>query len=557
MIVAGDNFGCGSSREQAPLAIQAAGVACVVARSFARIFYRNAINVGLPILEVPDHRIEPGARLAVDVGAGEVRDETAGRTYRAAPLPPIMLAILDAGGLVPYLREHGDFVGRRNGERGTRNGAVGRRRTRDHRRRQPAGVHVVGGHPMSSFRTPQSPFRILQDLRVLEFTHAVMGPTAGLVLADLGAEVIHVEPPGGDSTRPAEGVRDGLLPVLQPQQKVAGRGPSKTPTRSKPSSGWRRRRTWWSRTSAGDDGPARPRLRRARGGERAADLLLAEGFLPGPYESRHAMDEVVQMMGGLAYMTGPPGQPLRAGTSVVDITGGMFGVIGVLAAAPRAPADRARQLVKAALFETTAFLMGQHMAYSALVDHPRPADARARVSAWGVYRTFETADDDLVFLGIISEKHWERFAEAFDRPDWLDDSRLATNNDRIDAREWFLPDVERTIRQHSKAETIRRAEGAGHPVPPIARPERTCSRTSQLAAGALVSQGLPSGDRADLPKTPLVFGDARPGLRSDPPAVGADTADLLRQSGLGKADVAALAERGAAPGRGLTDAAPS
>ena len=261
------------------------------------------------------------------------------------------------------------------------------------------------------------------------------------------------------------------------------------------------------------------------------------------------------MMGGLAYMTGPPGQPLRAGTSVVDITGGMFGVIGVLAALHERQRTGRGQLVKAALFETTAFLMGQHMAYSALVDHPVPP-MPARVSAWSVYRTFETADDDLVFLGIISEKHWERFAEAFDRPDWLDDSRLATNNDRIDAREWFLPDVERTIRQHSKAETIRRAEGAGIPFAPIARPEDLFT-DPQLAAGALVSQGLPSGDRADLPKTPLVFGDARPGLRSDPPAVGADTADLLRQSGMGDDALAALAERGAAAGPGLSGAAPS
>ena len=110
VIVAGENFGCGSSREQAPLAIQAAGVSAVVARSFARIFYRNAINVGLPILEIPDHEIRAGSGLAVDVEQGTVRDETAGRTYRAQPLPPVMLAILASGGLVPYLRQHGDFV---------------------------------------------------------------------------------------------------------------------------------------------------------------------------------------------------------------------------------------------------------------------------------------------------------------------------------------------------------------------------------------------------------------------------------------------------------------
>ena len=297
-----------------------------------------------------------------------------------------------------------------------------------------------------------------------------MGPTAGLVLGDLGAEVIHVEPPHGDSTRRLKGFGTGYFPFYSRNKKslavdlkdpdahaavvalaqtcdivVENFGPGTM-----------------DRLGLGYDDLARGR----------EDLIYCslKGFLPGPYEARHAMDEVVQMMGGLAYMTGPPGQPLRAGTSVVDITGGMFGVIGILAALHERESTGKGQLVKAALFETTAFLMGQHMAYSALVDHPVPP-MPARVSAWSIYRTFPTADDDLVFIGIISENHWRAFAEAFDRPDWLEDARLATNNARIDAREWFIPDVEQTLAQHDKAEIIRRAEAAGIPFAPIARPE--------------------------------------------------------------------------------------
>lgn len=109
ILVAGKNFGCGSSREQAPLAIKAAGVSVVVADYFARIFYRNAINIGLPVVEVGTHEIESGHKLEVDLADGVVHDVTTGRRYEATQMPQVMIDILDAGGLVSYLREHGDY----------------------------------------------------------------------------------------------------------------------------------------------------------------------------------------------------------------------------------------------------------------------------------------------------------------------------------------------------------------------------------------------------------------------------------------------------------------
>lgn len=109
LLVAGRNFGCGSSREQAPLALKAAGVSAVVARSFARIFYRNAINIGLPLVEVPEHAIADGATLTLDLAAGQLRDESAGVTYKATQMPAVMVAILQAGGLAHYLKQHGGY----------------------------------------------------------------------------------------------------------------------------------------------------------------------------------------------------------------------------------------------------------------------------------------------------------------------------------------------------------------------------------------------------------------------------------------------------------------
>ena len=108
-VVAGEDFGCGSSREQAPLALKASGIAAVVASSFARIFYRNAINIGLPVVEIGPHDIENGSELEIDLEGGRVTDRTAERDYQAAKIPAVMMDILSEGGLVPYLKKHGDY----------------------------------------------------------------------------------------------------------------------------------------------------------------------------------------------------------------------------------------------------------------------------------------------------------------------------------------------------------------------------------------------------------------------------------------------------------------
>jgi len=105
-IVAGDNFGCGSSREHAPIALKAAGVSAVIAKSFARIFYRNAINIGLPIMESTEaaENINEGDEVEVDLAAGKIKDLTSGATYKAQPFPEFMQKIIDSGGLIHYLR---------------------------------------------------------------------------------------------------------------------------------------------------------------------------------------------------------------------------------------------------------------------------------------------------------------------------------------------------------------------------------------------------------------------------------------------------------------------
>ena len=397
---------------------------------------------------------------------------------------------------------------------------------------------------------PSEPAKLpLTGLTVLEFTHAVMGPTTGLLLADMGAEVIHIEPPEGDSTRRLMGFGTGYFPFYSRNKKSLA-------IDIKTEQG---REIIYKLAEKADIlvenfGPGtmdRLGFSDEKLRQRNPRLIYCslKGFLNGPYEHRHAMDEVVQMMGGLAYMTGRPGDPLRAGTSIIDITGGMFGYIGILQALYEREKTGLGTFVKAALFETTAFLMGQHMAYGAITQMPVPP-MPARVSAWSIYQIFESSDGEPVFVGIISEKHWNRFCTAFDQLSWLDDSRLTTNNDRIEARDWFLPAVQTMLRQFTKDDIIGRCETAGIPVAPIARPEDLFTDPHLLAGGRLLETNLPNGIVANLPAFPLDYGDAKTTVRHHPPAIGEHSAEVLRKAGfsdetvdqLNRAGVIALPE---------------
>ncbi|MFN5224942.1 MAG: CaiB/BaiF CoA transferase family protein [Bacteroidota bacterium] len=371
----------------------------------------------------------------------------------------------------------------------------------------------------------------LQDIRVLEFTHAVMGPSAGLILADLGAEVIHIEPVEGDSTRSLKGFGQGFFSCYNRNKKslaidiksaegkaiiyqlvekadvlIENFGPG---TMDRLTYGYKQLKA------------INPRL----------IYCSLKGFMPGPYEKRHAMDEVVQMMGGLAYMTGRPGDPLRAGTSIVDITGGMFGCMGILLALYERERTGKGKLVKAGLFETTAFVMGQHMALSAMTRQPVPP-MPARLSPWSIYRIFETADQQQVFIGIISEKHWKRFCDVFDRSDWLSDERLQTNNQRVDAKEWFQPEVEKMIAQFTLAEVLKRCEQAEITFAPISRTEDLFTDEHLNKSGALLDVQLTDGTPTRLPKTPIAYEGAEISLRIHPPRVGEHTQSILAALGM-------------------------
>ncbi|GFE75436.1 CaiB/BaiF CoA-transferase family protein [Novosphingobium sp. TCA1] len=378
----------------------------------------------------------------------------------------------------------------------------------------------------------------LSGIRVIEFTHMVMGPSVGLILADLGADVIKVEPKGGDQTRRLLGSGAGYFPMFNRNKRSvcldlksdAGKTAAIALVESADVLIENFRPGTLARLGLGHEDFV----------ERHPGLIYcsAKGFLAGPYEKRTALDEVTQMMGGLAYMTGPPGRPLRAGASVVDITGGMFGAIGILAALERRHRTGRGGEVKCALFETTAFLVGQHMAQEAVTGKaPRPMPER--ISAWAVYDVFETKmPDEQLFVGVVSDGQWKAFCEAFGLDALLDDASLETNNQRVEARDRILPVVRACFAGMPREEAVDLLERLGLPFAPIATPS-DLFEDRHLAAGGLVDVTLDEGRQTRLPGLPIELDGTRMPCRLDLPQAGEHGAALLREAGMDAAAIAA------------------
>ena len=383
----------------------------------------------------------------------------------------------------------------------------------------------------------------LEGIRVVEFTHMVMGPACGMVLADLGAEVIKVEPIGhgrhGDATRQLIGSGAGFFPMFNRNKKslaldlqsAAGKEAvlrliataDVVSENFKPG----------TMQKLGLDYPSlkslNPRL----------IYVSHKGFLPGPYEHRTALDEVVQMMGGLAYMTGRPGDPLRAGSSVNDIMGGMFGAIGAMAAlAQRARTGRGQE-VQSALFENNVLLVAQHIMQFAVTGKPA-APMPARISAWGIYDVFQVQGGEQIFLAVVSDTAWAVFCDAFGFSDLKADARLRSNNDRVRERDWMLPLLRQRLAPYSSARLAALFEEHALPFAPITRPQDLLDDPHLQATGGLAPITLPDGRASQTVLLPLTLDGRRPAVRLNPPRLGEHNTELLGQLGYSTDHIASL-----------------
>jgi crotonobetainyl-CoA:carnitine CoA-transferase CaiB-like acyl-CoA transferase len=382
----------------------------------------------------------------------------------------------------------------------------------------------------------------LAGIRVAEFCHVVMGPTCGLVLADLGAEVIKVEPLEGDHTRKLVASGAGFFPTYN-RNKKSFAVDLKTPEG----------RDAVLKLIASADvltenfrPGAMDKLGFGYGALRGLKPELVycsmKGFLAGPYEHRTGLDEVVQMMGGLAYMTGGRYGPLRAGASVNDVMGGMFGAIAILAALHQRAATGKGQRVQSALFENNAFLVAQHMMEGLASGKPVPP-MPDRTRAWAVYDNFKTRDNELVFVGVVTDTQWKIFCDAFGLADLLADPELKTNPQRVEARPRILPIVTGIFAKMSKQELMDRCEALGLPFAPIAKPDDLFDDPHLNASGGMAPITLPDGRKTRVPSLPIEMDGTRFGTRLDLPRVGEHTREVLASLGYGADAVNALVAR--------------
>lgn len=391
----------------------------------------------------------------------------------------------------------------------------------------------------------------LENVRVIEFTHMVMGPTVGLILGDMGADVVKIEPLRGDNTRRLRGSGAGYFPMYNRNKRSvcldlkSERGKEAalrlidaadvTVENFRPGA--------MDKLGFGYEA-----LR-----ERNPRLIYCseKGFLGGPYEHRTALDEVAQMMGGLAYMTGPPGRPLRAGASVIDVQGGMWGAMGVIAALYQRESTGEGQKIVSSLFENTVFLVGQHMAQYAVTGQPA-SPMPARISAWAVYEVFETGDGEQVFVGVVSDTQWKLFCEAFELEAFAADESLAANGDRVKQRDRIIPVIQDTFKRYTKAELMQKLEKTGLPFAPIAKPEEMFDDPHLSAGGGLlpvtVTDGANAGSSTRLPALPVEMDEHRFGVRRDVPGAGAHTREVLGEVGYRDEEIEALIGEGMAAG---------
>ncbi|MEI6723304.1 MAG: CoA transferase [Betaproteobacteria bacterium] len=383
----------------------------------------------------------------------------------------------------------------------------------------------------------------LKGIRVVEFAHMVMGPTCGLVLADLGAEVIKVEPLEGDNTRRLQGAGAGFYPIFNRNKKSIALdlkspegmeivlqlidGADAVTENFRPGA--------LDKLGLGyaDLSRRNPRL----------VYCTLKGFLSGPYQERPALDEVVQMMGGLAYMTGLPDRPLRVGSSVNDIMGGMFAAIGILAALRERETTGHGKLVKSALFENTAFLVSQHMAQYAITGEA-PPPMSVKKPAWGVYDIFPTRDDDRLFVGVVTDTQWEVFCREFEQPDLAANPDIRTNGQRVKHRGWLIPRVGEVFRAWSRVELEKKLEEIGLPYAPINKPWDLFDDPHLNASGGLMEMRVAEGKSIKVPTLPLELDGERLGKRNDPPTVSENVRELLAGLGYTTDKVESLIERG-------------
>jgi crotonobetainyl-CoA:carnitine CoA-transferase CaiB-like acyl-CoA transferase len=384
----------------------------------------------------------------------------------------------------------------------------------------------------------------LEGMRVVEFGQIVSGPTAGLIFADMGADVVKVEPTdAGTPSRPnnlrngsyfyfnrnkrgialniatPEGLEVALRLIKRADILIENMAPG---TMDRLGLGYAKMRE------------LNPRL----------IYCSIKGYLTGPNQSRTLMDEPGQMASGLAYMTGLPGQPLRAGASVVDIGAGTYAVIGVMAALLERQTTGKGQHITGGLFETALFYVGQHMSNAQLSGEEPVPMSTARSAKGGrtaIYDLFKCKGGKQVFIGIMSDPQWVRACSVLGMDDLVDDPALKYNDGRGAQRDMLMARIGQAVADRECKDVVDALVKVGVTVAPVNTPLTVMDDEHVLAEGrTLPAQiGKKSGR---LPPLPYESSEYKFSVRHDAPAEpGKNTSEILRELGYTTEEVDALA----------------
>tara|TARA_B110000008_G_scaffold53242_1_gene52534 strand:+ start:693 stop:1826 length:1134 start_codon:yes stop_codon:yes gene_type:complete len=364
----------------------------------------------------------------------------------------------------------------------------------------------------------------------------VMGPAVGAILGDLGAEVIKIEPISGDKTRVLKKSGSGYFLTYNRNKRSLAMDIKKEEGKKIVRSLIRKSDVFIENFRPG----AMDKLGFSyeEFSKLNSELIYcsAKGFLKGPYEHRTALDEVAQMMGGLAYMTGPPGRPLRAGSSVIDIMGGMFGAIAILAALQERQTTKKGQKVTSALYENVVYLMGQHMAQTATTGSP-PPPMSVRVAAWAVYDIFDTKDGEQIFIGVVSDTQWKLFCESFGLDDYANDESMDLNKGRVEKRDVIIPRLQELFRTFTKDDLMKKLDSTGLPFAPISKPEDLFDDVHLNESGGLLDIEIPTGGKTKLPAMPINMDDRRFDVHTPVPKVGEHSIKILEELGMDEDEI--------------------
>jgi len=376
----------------------------------------------------------------------------------------------------------------------------------------------------------------LTGIKVIEMTHMVMGPAVGAILGDLGAEVIKIEPISGDKTRVLKQSGSGYFLTYNRNKRSLAMDIKKEEGKKIIRSLIRKSDVFIENFRPG----AMDKLGFSyeEFSKLNPELIYcsAKGFLKGPYEHRTALDEVAQMMGGLAYMTGPPGRPLRAGSSVIDIMGGMFGAIAILAALQERQTTMKGQKVTSALYENVVYLMGQHMAQTATTGSP-PPPMSVRVAAWAVYDIFDTKDGEQIFIGVVSDTQWKLFCESFGLDDYANDESMDLNKGRVEQRDVLIPRLQELFKTFTKNDLMKKLDSTGLPFAPISKPEDLFDDVHLNESGGLLDIEIPTGGKTKLPAMPINMDDRRFDVHTPVPKVGEHSIQILEELGMDEDEI--------------------